>query len=86
MFPENIIQATFQQVQTKYIIVKPTLVKSNLSVSHLFGLEVLLCSFLRTNWRIAGWQDPNAQKEYVKAAVEYIAGMNVLGKFSDFFS
>lgn len=30
-FPENIVQATFQQVQTKYIPVKPKIVKKNSS-------------------------------------------------------
>ncbi|CAD6190483.1 unnamed protein product [Caenorhabditis auriculariae] len=29
MFPENIVQATFQQVQTKYITVRPKIVKNN---------------------------------------------------------
>uniref|UniRef100_A0AC34Q7F8 Amino acid transporter n=1 Tax=Panagrolaimus sp. JU765 TaxID=591449 RepID=A0AC34Q7F8_9BILA len=29
MFPENIIQATFQQVQTKYVVVRPRIVKKN---------------------------------------------------------
>lgn len=29
MFPENIFQATFQQVQTKYIKVRPKLFKKN---------------------------------------------------------
>ncbi len=28
MFPENIVQATFQQVQTKYIVVKPKILKN----------------------------------------------------------
>ncbi|VDO29537.1 unnamed protein product, partial [Brugia timori] len=30
-FPENIVQATFQQVQTKYISVKPKIIKKNSS-------------------------------------------------------
>lgn len=29
MFPENIVQASFQQVQTKYIEVKPKILKKN---------------------------------------------------------
>lgn len=29
MFPENVVQATFQQVQTKYIKVRPKVVKNN---------------------------------------------------------
>jgi hypothetical protein len=29
MFPENIVQATFQQVQTTYVKVRPKLVKSH---------------------------------------------------------
>lgn len=29
MFPENIVQATFQQVQTKYIKVRPKLFMKN---------------------------------------------------------
>lgn len=34
MFPENIVQATFQQAQTKYIKVKPKLfMKNNTSIS-----------------------------------------------------
>uniref|UniRef100_A0A1I8A3U9 Amino acid transporter n=1 Tax=Steinernema glaseri TaxID=37863 RepID=A0A1I8A3U9_9BILA len=29
MFPENIVQATFQQVQTKYVVVRPKIIKKN---------------------------------------------------------
>lgn len=29
MFPENIVQATFQQVQTKYVTVRPKILKKN---------------------------------------------------------
>ena len=29
MFPENIVQATFQQVQTKYVTIRPKIVKKN---------------------------------------------------------
>uniref|UniRef100_A0A0M3HUC3 Amino acid transporter n=1 Tax=Ascaris lumbricoides TaxID=6252 RepID=A0A0M3HUC3_ASCLU len=31
MFPENVVQATFQQVQTKYVAVKPKILKKNTS-------------------------------------------------------
>ncbi|KAK0392987.1 hypothetical protein QR680_000007 [Steinernema hermaphroditum] len=29
MFPENVVQATFQQVQTKYVVVRPKIIKKN---------------------------------------------------------
>jgi solute carrier family 1 (high affinity glutamate transporter) protein 2 len=29
MFPENIVQATFQQVQTKYVTIRPKILKKN---------------------------------------------------------
>lgn len=29
MFPENLVQATFQQVQTKYVQVRPKILKKN---------------------------------------------------------
>jgi DNA-binding protein YbaB len=29
MFPENIVQATFQNVQTKYVKVRPKILKKN---------------------------------------------------------
>jgi len=37
MFPENIVQATFQQVQTKYVKVRPKIVKKN-DTAYMLGL------------------------------------------------
>jgi solute carrier family 1 (high affinity glutamate transporter) protein 2 len=41
MFPENIVQATFQQVQTKYVKVRPKLLKRNDTVIAATALEYL---------------------------------------------
>lgn len=60
MFPENIVAATFQQAQTKYVTVRPKILKVN-STLHLQMLN-------------------NGTLDYVKAALEYNDGINVLGK------
>ncbi|XGW08515.1 hypothetical protein V3C99_011106 [Haemonchus contortus] len=59
MFPENIVAATFQQAQTKYITVRPKILK----VNDTLHLEML----------------NNGTLDYVKAALEYNDGINVLG-------
>ncbi|VDL67398.1 unnamed protein product [Nippostrongylus brasiliensis] len=61
MFPENIVAATFQQAQTKYVTVRPKILKVNDSIH----LELL----------------NNGTLDYVKAALEYNDGINVLGEF-----
>ncbi|KIH51779.1 hypothetical protein ANCDUO_18128, partial [Ancylostoma duodenale] len=58
MFPENIVAATFQQAQTKYITVRPKILK----VNDTLHLEML----------------NNGTLDYVKAALEYNDGINVL--------
>ncbi|PIO54360.1 hypothetical protein TELCIR_24278, partial [Teladorsagia circumcincta] len=58
MFPENIVAATFQQAQTKYITVRPKILK----VNDTLHLELL----------------NNGTLDYVKAALEYNDGINVL--------
>ncbi|XGW08519.1 hypothetical protein V3C99_011106 [Haemonchus contortus] len=60
MFPENIVAATFQQAQTKYITVRPKILK----VNDTLHLEML----------------NNGTLDYVKAALEYNDGINVLEK------
>lgn len=61
MFPENIVAATFQQAQTKYVTIRPKILKVNDSL-HLEMLN-------------------NGTLDYVKAALEYNDGINVLGQF-----
>ncbi|ETN68676.1 hypothetical protein NECAME_05521 [Necator americanus] len=58
MFPENIVAATFQQAQTKYVTIRPKILKVNDSL-HLEMLN-------------------NGTLDYVKAALEYNDGINVL--------
>lgn len=62
MFPENIVQATFQQVQTKYVKVRPML------------------SILRKNDTKTLAALESGELDYMKPNVEYISGINVLGR------
>uniref|UniRef100_A0A158P6S9 Amino acid transporter n=1 Tax=Angiostrongylus cantonensis TaxID=6313 RepID=A0A158P6S9_ANGCA len=64
MFPENIVAATFQQAQTKYVTIRPKILKIN-DTMHLEMLN-------------------NGTLDYVKAALEYNDGINVLDKVDDF--
>lgn len=64
MFPENIIQATFQQVQTNYIPVKPRL--QRIPTNIINGTSMIMVN-------------ATTAKPLMKPILEYTNEMNVLG-------
>lgn len=80
MFPENIVQATFQQVQTNYIAVKPRLLPRNISTLLFSNGTALINSNSTTNLLATTLTSISSNtKPIMKPILEYTNEVNVLG-------
>lgn len=90
MFPENIVQATFQQVQTNYIAVKPRLLlrtfpanmTNSSSLMATLTLNETAKTFLTTNSNLSTVRFVGtnvSMKPVMKPILEYTNEVNVLG-------
>lgn len=75
MFPENIVQATFQQVQTNYIAVRPRLLPRNYSGQILPNNTTINTNLTQFPTNIT-FQNT---KPIMKPVLEYTNEVNVLG-------
>lgn len=75
MFPENVVQATFQRIQTKYMLKYPS--KPSNKIEFLNPAQPLLVHspityVIRSN---------NTPTRHLQKKIENIQGMNILGTF-----
>lgn len=76
MFPENVVQATFQRVQTKYMLKYP--IKPTNKMEFLNPAQPPLAHPPIITYVIPS---NNTHTAYLRKKIEYVQGMNILGNW-----